>query len=134
MNNEIKQIIQEFELFTDWEDRYSYIIDLGKKLPSLSTLEKIDANKVDGCVSQVWLTTNQKDNKYYFSADSDAIIVKGLLAIILRIFSGQTKTQILDAGFQELFKALNLETHLTPSRSNGMFAVVEKIKDIVSKQ
>ena len=114
-----------------WQDKYSYIIDLGKKLPKLDKFQKIDANKVDGCVSQVWLVSEQKGSKYYFIADSDALIVKGLLAIVLRIFSGKTKEQILNNNFQELFDNLSLSNHLTTSRSNGLFAVVKKIISFV---
>ena len=132
MNKRIKQIIEEFELFTDWEEKYSYIIELGKKLPGLDELHKIDSNKVEGCVSQVWLVAKQKDNRYYFYADSDAFIVKGLLAIVLRIFSGLTKEEILNTDFKALFDRLGLKNHLTPSRSNGIFVVIGKIRFIVS--
>ena len=133
MNQRIKQVIKEFELFTDWEEKYSYIIELGKKLPGLDELQKIDSNKVEGCVSQVWLVAKQKENKCYFDADSDALIVRGLLAIVLRIFSGLTKEEILNTDFQELFDNLGLKNHLTPSRSNGLFAVVGKIKSMASE-
>ena len=132
MNQKIKQTIEEFELLTDWEEKYSHIIELGKKLPGLSEAQKIDSNKVNGCVSQVWLVAEQKDNKYYFYADSDAFIVKGLLAIVLRIFSGLSKEEITSTDFKELFDNLGLKDHLTPSRSNGLFAVVAKIKSIVT--
>jgi cysteine desulfuration protein SufE len=128
MQKVIQQIIEEFGAFSDWEDKYSYIIDLGKRLPHLDESQKIDANKVDGCVSQVWLVIEQRDGKYYFFADSDAFIVRGLLAIILRIFSGAMKNDILEVNFQEFFDHLGLNNHLSPSRSNGLFAVVQKIK------
>jgi cysteine desulfuration protein SufE len=128
MKREIKRITEEFEMFDDWEDRYAYIIDLGKKMPCLDESHKISANKVDGCVSQVWLVSEKKDGKYYFSADSDAFIVRGLLAIIIRVFSGATEEDILAMDFQELFDNLGLNNHLSPSRSNGLFAVVQRIK------
>ena len=127
MNQEITRIIKEFETFDDWQDKYSYIIDLGKKLPNLDKSQKIDTNKVDGCVSQVWLVSERKNCKYYFAADSDALIVKGLLAITLRVFSGRTKEQILNINFRKLFDKLGLAGHLTASRSNGLFSVVKKI-------
>ena len=127
MNKEITCIIKEFETFDDWQDKYFYIIDIGKKLSKLDKSQKIDANKVDGCISQIWLVSEQKNGKYYFVADSDALIVKGLLAIVLRVFSGRTKEQILRNNFQELFNNLGLANHLTPSRSNGLFAVIKKI-------
>ncbi len=133
MNQRIKQVIKEFELFTDWEEKYSYIIELGKKLPGLDELQKVDSNKVGGCVSQVWLVAKQKENKYYFDADSDALIVRGLLAMVLRIFSGLIKEEILNTDFQELFDNLGLKNYLTPSRSNGLFVVVGKIKSMASE-
>ena len=128
MKKEIKRIIEEFAEFDDWEDRYAYIIDLGKKMPHLDESHKIVANKVDGCVSQVWLVSEKRDGKYYFFADSDAFIVRGLLAIIIRVFYGATEEDILAMDFQELFDNLGLNNHLSPSRSNGLFAVVQKIK------
>lgn len=127
MNEEIRQIIEEFEMFSDWQDKYSYIIDMGKNLPNLDESQKIDANKVNGCVSQVWLVSTREGDKYYFSADSDALIVKGLLAIVLRIFSGKTKEQIIHNDFQGLFNRLGFGNHLSPSRSNGIFSVINKI-------
>ena len=97
-------------------------------MPHLDESHKIVANKVDGCVSQVWLVSEKRDGKYYFLADSDAFIVRGLLAIIIRVFSGATEEDILAMDFQELFDNLGLNNHLSPSRSNGLFAVVQKIK------
>jgi cysteine desulfuration protein SufE len=132
MNAEINQIIEDFDTFNDWQEKYFYIIDLGKKLPKLEESQRIDANKIIGCVSQVWLVSTKKKEKYYFGADSDAFIVKGLLAIVLRIFSGKTKEQILNNNFHELFNNLGLATHLTPSRSNGLFSIVKKIISIAS--
>jgi cysteine desulfuration protein SufE len=127
MNQEINQILEEFEILSDWQDKYSYIIDLGKQLPPMLESEKTEANKVSGCVSQVWIVSNLKDGKYHFTADSDAFIVKGLLAIVLRIFSGKTKEEVLSTDFQTLFDKLGFATHLSPSRSNGLFAVVKRI-------
>lgn len=131
MNEKIKQIIEEFKLFTDWENKYSYIIELGKNLQELDVSQKTDVNKVDGCVSQVWLIAEKKNNRYYFYADSDAFIVRGLLAIIIRIFSGLTKEEILNVKFKELFDTLDFKNHLSPSRSNGLFAVVQRIQSFV---
>jgi cysteine desulfuration protein SufE len=127
MNQEIKQILEEFEILSDWQDKYSYIIDLGKQLSPLPESEKTEANKVSGCVSQVWIISTIKDGQYYFTADSDAFIVKGLLAIVLRIFSGKTREEILSTDFQALFNKLGFANHLSPSRSNGLFAVVKRI-------
>ena len=130
MNDEINQLIEEFELFDDWEEKYSYIIELGKKLPKLDEAEKVESNKVNGCVSQVWLVIKQNHEKLYFYADSDAMIVKGLLAIVLRIYSGKTKDQINKINFEQVFTKLDLKNHLSPSRSNGLFSVIRKVQEI----
>ena len=130
MNKEIKQLIEDFELFDDWEEKYSYIIELGKKLPKLDEKEKIDKNKVSGCVSQVWLISKEEKGRIFFLADSDALIVKGLLAIVLRIYSGKTKEEINQIDFMDTFEQLDLKNNLTPSRSNGLFAVIKKIQEI----
>ena len=131
MSKRIKQIIKEFESFTDWEAKYSYIIELGKNLSGLNESQKIDINKVDGCINQIWLIVKRKGNKYYFYADSDAFIVKGLLAIVLRIFSGLTKEEILNVNFKELFDNLGLRNHLSSSRSNGLLTMIQKIRTII---
>ena len=130
MNKEINRLIEEFESFDDWEEKYSYIIELGKKLPKLDEAEKVESNKVNGCVSQVWLVIKQNHEKLYFYADSDAMIVKGLLAIVLRIYSGKSKDQINKINFEQVFTKLDLKNHLSPSRSNGLFSVIRKIKEI----
>lgn len=129
--NETDKIIEEFSLFEDWEDKYSYIIDLGKKLSPLDDKHKIDHNMVVGCSSQVWLISHKdNDNKYYFLADSDAYIVKGLIAILLRIFSGKTAEEIQNINIEDFFLSLGLKQHLSPNRSNGFFAMVNKIKKL----
>ena len=130
MNKEINRLIEEFESFDDWEEKYSYIIELGKKLPKLDEDEKVESNKVSGCVSQVWLVIKQNHEKLYFYADSDAMIVKGLLAIVLRIYSGKTKEEINQIDFMDTFEQLGLKNNLTPSRSNGLFSVIKKIQEI----
>ncbi len=130
MNKEIKQLIEEFEIFDDWEERYSYIIELGKKLPKLKPNQKIDINKVSGCVSQTWLVHETINDVFYFCADSDALIVKGLLAIVIKIYSGKTKEEIRQIDFMDIFEKLGLKNNLTPSRSNGLFSVIKKIQEI----
>ncbi|MBT4922330.1 MAG: SufE family protein [Rickettsiales bacterium] len=131
LTNETNKIIEEFSLFEDWEDKYSYIIDLGKKLSPLDDKYKTDHNMVVGCSSQVWLISH-KDNyhKYFFLADSDAYIVKGLIAILLRIFSGKTAEEIQNINIEDFFLSLGLKQHLSPNRSNGFFAMVNKIKKL----
>jgi len=129
--NETDKIIEEFSLFEDWEDKYSYIIDLGKKLSPLEDKHKTDHNMVVGCSSQVWLISHKdNDNKYIFLADSDAYIVKGLIAILLRIFSGKTAEEIQNINIEDFFLSLGLKQHLSPNRSNGFFAMVNKIKKL----
>ena len=130
MNKEIKQLIDEFELFDDWEEKYSYIIELGKTLPKLNDDEKVEKNKVSGCVSQVWLISKEEDGKLYFYADSDALIVKGLLAIVIKIFSDKTRIEIQNINFMDIFNQLDLKNHLSQSRSNGLFSVISKIRDL----
>ena len=128
MNKEIKQLIDEFELFDDWEEKYSYIIELGKTLPKLNDDEKVEKNKVSGCVSQVWLISKEEDGKLYFYADSDALIVRGLLAIVIKIFSDKTRIEIQNTNFMDIFNQLDLKNHLSQSRSNGLFSVISKIR------
>jgi cysteine desulfuration protein SufE len=129
--NETEKIIEEFSLFEDWEDKYSYIIDLGKKLSPLDDKHKTDHNMVVGCSSQVWLISHKdNDDKYYFLADSDAYIVKGLIAILLRIFSGKTAEEIQNINIEDFFLSLGLKQHLSPNRSNGFFSMVNKIKKL----
>jgi cysteine desulfuration protein SufE len=130
MNKEIKQLIEEFEIFDDWEEKYSYIIELGKKLPKLKPNQKTDINKVSGCVSQVWLVHETINDVLYFYADSDALIVKGLLAIVIKIYSGKTREEIIQIDFMDIFERLDLKNNLTPSRSNGLFSVISKILQI----
>jgi cysteine desulfuration protein SufE len=130
MNKEIKQLIDEFGLFDDWEEKYSYIIELGETLSKLNDDEKVEKNKVSGCVSQVWLTSREEDGKLFFYADSDALIVKGLLAIVIKIYSGKTRIEIQNINFMDIFNQLDLKNHLSQSRSNGLFSVISKIRNL----
>ncbi|MGK0380005.1 MAG: cysteine desulfuration protein SufE [Patiriisocius sp.] len=131
LTNEADEIIEEFSLFEDWEDKYSYIIDLGKKLSPLDDKHKTEQNMVVGCSSQVWLISHKDNsNKYFFLADSDAYIVKGLIAILLRIFSGKTAEEIQNINIEDFFLSLGLKQHLSPNRSNGFFSMVNKIKKL----
>ena len=130
---EIAEITEEFQLFDDWEDKYAYLIELGKKLPPLPEPLKTEESKVHGCTSQVWLVKYQEEgdaDRVYFKADSDAFIVKGLIALLLRIYSGKTKQQILQVDIEQCFKALEFGQYLSPSRSNGFFAMVERIRTL----
>lgn len=129
----IDRIIQNFEILGDWEERYRYVIDLGRKLPGLEERYKTEDNRVKGCVSNVWLVTHVGDDEPHrleFEADSDAHIVRGLVAILLTIFSGKTPSEILEIDVRAIFQQLDLEKHLSPSRSNGFFSMVERIQTL----
>jgi len=119
----------EFELLGDWEERYRHVIDLGRELEPLTDAERIDANKVRGCASQVWLIPALgSDGRLRFRGDSDAHIVRGLIAILLRVFSGRTPEEILDVDARAGFEGLGLIGHLSAQRSNGLFSMVERIR------
>jgi cysteine desulfuration protein SufE len=128
----IDEIIENFELLDEWDDRYRYVIELGRALPPLGDSEKTDATKVRGCASQVWLTTNVTPHDggsvLTFRGDSDAHIVRGLIAILLAIYSGRPARDILAADALGLFERLGLREHLTPQRSNGVRAMVDRIR------
>jgi len=128
MNERIEKIIDDFELLDSWDDRYRYVIELGRKLPELPAEDHNDANKVQGCASQVWLTSERKDgNAIEFQGDSDAHIVKGLIAILFALYSGETADKILTTDANAVFNQLGLGEHLTPQRSNGFRSMVERI-------
>jgi cysteine desulfuration protein SufE len=129
----IQEIIEEFSLFDEWEDKYAYLIDLGKKLVPLPDADKTEANRVRGCTSTVWLVKHPDpmgQGKHIFIADSDAHIVKGLVAILLRVYSGRTTAEINAVDIDYLFQSLGLSQYLSPSRSNGFFAMVGRIKQL----
>ena len=129
----IEELIEDFEFLESWEDRYGHIIDLGRQLPLLDEKYKIDANKVRGCVSQVWLIPRVIETDppaIDFLGDSDAQIVKGLVAILFMIYAGKTAPEILAVDIKSTFARLGLEQHLSPSRSNGFFAMVERIRTL----
>jgi cysteine desulfuration protein SufE len=125
-----EELVENFALFEDWEDRYRYIIDLGKKLPNLPQADRNDQNRVEGCVSQVWLTCEEKGGKYFFKADSDAFIVKGLASILITIYSGKSEYEIKQMPIEDIFAKLDLGEHLSPTRRNGFFAMVQKIQSL----
>ncbi|MBV1702147.1 MAG: SufE family protein [Hyphomicrobiales bacterium] len=129
----LTEIIDNFAYLDDWEDRYRYIIELGKALPSMPAEACNDQNKVRGCASQVWLLTQIARPQgqapvLTFTGDSDAHIVKGLVALILAMYSGHSAPEILDLDANELFATLGLAAHLTPQRTNGVRSMVERIK------
>ncbi|MFC2381703.1 MAG: SufE family protein [Prevotella nigrescens] len=126
--NEIQdEIIEEFAEFTEWMDKYQMLIDLGNDLDALAPAYKNDQNLIDGCQSRVWLQCDIKDGKLVFTADSDALITKGIIALLIRVVSGHTPKEILDADLY-FIKRIGLHQHLSPTRSNGLLSMVKKIK------
>ncbi len=124
----IQDMIDDFAFLDDWEDRYMHVIDLGKGLPPLPDAERTEANKVKGCASQVWLVSEKDGDILRFSGDSDAHIVKGLVAIVLEIFSGRSATEIAALDANEILSKLGLSEHLSAQRSNGLAAMIGRIK------
>jgi cysteine desulfuration protein SufE len=127
-----EEIIDDIAFFDDWEQRYQYIIDLGKSIPRIDEDLKTDERLVRGCQSSVWLLSNEQDGKLQFQVDSDAVIVNGLLALVMAVFNDKTKAQILAFDIDGYFKALDLERHITPARGNGLRSIVLKIKSIAN--
>ena len=123
-----EEIVDEFSLFDSWDDRYEYIIDLGKKLPPLDEKYKLDENKVRGCQSTVWLAAAFDGGKVFFKADSDSTIVKGLISILIRVLSGQTPDAIINARL-DFINRIGMTSHLAQTRSNGLLAMVRSIKN-----
>ncbi len=121
-----EELIEEFQFFDDWMDRYQYIIDLGRRLPEFPEAEKTDANKIKGCQSQVWFLASMQDGRLHFQAISDAAIVSGLIAVLLRIYSDRKPQDILDTP-ADFVSSLQLEQHLSPTRSNGLASMLEAI-------
>ena len=131
MSNEIalaqEELIADFELFEDWMDRYQYLIDLGRRLPECPDDLRTEENRIRGCQSQVWFVADEKDGRLEFRATSDAAIVSGLIALLLRLYSGRYPQDILDTP-PEFVKALQLESHLSPTRSNGLSSMLAAIR------
>lgn len=122
-----QEIIDEFSIYDDWMDKYSLIIEYGNSLETLDDKYKTPENIIQGCQSRVWLQTDYRDGKLFFQAESDAIIVKGLLALVLRIFSGRTPQEIIDTDLR-FMKEIGLTDHLSPTRSNGLLSVIKQIR------
>ena len=122
-----EEIIDEFSVFDDWMERYEYMIDLGKSLEIIDDTNKIDENLIKGCQSKVWIHADLKDDRIYFSADSDAILTKGIVALVLRVFSDQRPKDILEAD-TEFINEIGLKEHLSPTRANGLVSMLKQIK------
>jgi cysteine desulfuration protein SufE len=121
------QIIEEFEMFDDWMDKYNYLIDLGKSLPLIDDKYKTDSNLITGCQSRVWLHSELIDGKVVFTADSDAVITKGIVNLLVRTFSDHTPDEIIQAQ-SDFLDIIGLKEHLSPTRSNGLLSMLKQIK------
>lgn len=128
----LEQIISDFEFLDDWEDRYRYIIELGRALTPLPDADRTAENKVRGCASQVWLSTRMErangEARFHFVGDSDALIVRGLVALVIAMFDGKTASEILATDPEAIFAKLDLRAHLTSQRANGLRALVDRIR------
>lgn len=136
MSTTIQSITEDFALLDDWEERYRYVIELGEALPEFPDSERTPSNKVPGCVSQVWLTTRYgegPDPVVTFAGDSDAHIVRGLVAILLALYSGRKASEILTTDAEGTLRTLGLDEHLTPQRSNGLRSMVNRIRTDAQK-
>jgi cysteine desulfuration protein SufE len=127
-----QELIEEFQFFDNWMDRYQYLIDLGRRLPEFPEADRVDANKIRGCQSQVWFVADEKNGRMEFRAISDAAIVSGLIALLLRIYSGRKPQDILDTP-PDFVQALQLEAHLSPTRSNGLASMLKAIRDFATE-
>jgi len=123
-----QEIIDEFSLFDTWDEKYEYIIDLGKKLPVLDEKYKRDENKVRGCQSTVYLVADYRDGRIFFKADSDAVIVKGLISMLIRVLSGHTPDEITEAKL-DFIREIGMMSHLAQTRSNGLLSMIKQMKN-----
>ena len=126
------ELFENFSYLTEWEDKYRYLIELGDSLPPFPDTDKTDAHKVEGCQSQVWFTVQKQEDRYYFNATSDAHIVRGLEAVLITLVNGKNGSEIKALDLNEAFSRLGLEEHLSPTRRNGFFAMINRIKETVS--
>ncbi|TGD58570.1 SufE family protein [Flavobacterium humi] len=122
-----EEIVDEFSMFEDWDERFQYVIDLGKGLPLIEEKYKTEENTIKGCQSKVWVHAEQKDGKIIFTADSDAIITKGIIAVLVRAFSNHSPAEILEADTQ-FIDEIGLKDHLSPTRANGLVSMIKQIK------
>jgi cysteine desulfuration protein SufE len=122
-----REIVDEFAIFTDWMDKYEYIIELGKGVPAIAENEKAEDNLIKGCQSRVWLSCRVEDGKLYFAADSDAIITKGIISLLIRVYNGQAPADIL-ANEPEFIGEIGLQENLSPTRANGLVSMIKQIR------
>jgi cysteine desulfuration protein SufE len=135
IDHALAELVEEFEVLGDWEERYRYVIDLGRDLAPLTDAERSEANKVRGCASQVWLVTRpDEDGRLWFRGDSDAHIVRGLIAILMRLYSGRPPAAILEFDAKDALRRLGLTEALSQQRSNGLFSMIERIRRDAAQQ
>ena len=128
-----EELLENFSYLTDWEDKYRYLIELGEQMPDFPESEKTEANKVTGCQSQVWIIYSISGGKYEFKATSDAVIVRGLEAILLTFVNGKTAKEIQELDLEKLFQQLGLEENLSPTRRNGFISMIGRIRDVTKQ-
>lgn len=121
------EIVAEFSIFDEWLDKYEYIIELGKSLPAIDEGDKTESNLINGCQSRVWLASEIKEGRIFFRADSDAIITKGIIALLIRVYNGQKPKDILQSDFS-FIEQIGLKENLSPTRANGLVSMIQKIK------
>ena len=130
----IDELVNNFELLGDWESRFAYLIDLGKELPPMEPADQCEANRVHGCQAQVWLKlVPEADGRIHIIADSDAFIVKGLISVLLAVYSGKTAGEILATDGEAELARLDLASHLSPTRKNGLFAMVQRVRELAAR-
>ena len=127
LNETAEELVEDFNLFEDWSDKYEYIISLGKELSAMKKEDKTEENLVKGCQSQVWLVAKEKNGNVFFEADSDAIISKGICALLVKVFNGQPASEIIKNNL-DFIEKIGLKEHLSPNRSNGLVAMIKKMK------
>ena len=132
LQSDIDALVEEFDLFDDWEERYRYLIDLGRALPALNDDEQVEANKVKGCASQVWMIIEDDDDHLILRGDSDAHIVKGLIALLIRLYSGRTAQDAMTINPKDVLERIGLADNLSPQRSNGLAAMITRIRQEAS--
>lgn len=131
----VDELLEEFQEMEDWDERFDYLVDLGRELPELSAEFQTEEHLVKGCMSTVWLVTQSPDSdpdKIMISADSDSLIVKGLIVVLMSYYSGLTAREILDKDAKELFTQLGLSSHLSPQRRNGLFSMVKRLRELAA--
>ncbi len=125
---EERSVVEEFSVLEDWMDKYEYLIELGKSLPMIEESSKTEANLIKGCQSRVWLNSSFSDGKVFFTADSDAIITKGIISLLIRVYNGRTPKEILDSDFS-FISEIGLKENLSPTRANGLVSMIKQIKE-----